>query len=125
MPHLVGSGFSVVSYDPEHAAVSAVSVRPLLLLSTPSEHSVLETVTEFEHATVRELPAEVIITEAVLVPVVVYVFETVRDVPERLLVPLHEYVYEPLPPEGVAVHVVDCPIKVEEGDALHEPPIAG
>ena len=66
-------------------------------------------------------PDEVICTDAVLVPVEVYVFVTDFEVPLKLFVPLHEYVYVPSPPEGEAVQVDDCPVVIELGEALQVP----
>jgi hypothetical protein len=36
--------------------------------------------------------------------------ETLCDVPDNESVPLHEYVYEPVPPEGAAVHTTVSPV---------------
>jgi len=40
-------------------------------------------------------------------------------------VPLQEYVYEPVPPEGTALQVVDWPACSEEGDAEQVTPNSG
>ncbi len=80
------------------------------------------TATEFEHVTVAEFPPEVIATEPVLIPLPEYVFETELAVPERLSVPLHTYVYEPVPPEGTAVHVAELPAYILVGVTEQEPP---
>lgn len=45
---------------------------------------------EFEQLTAFELPPETMVTDALLVPDAVYVFETVFPVPLKLSVPLHE-----------------------------------
>ena len=46
---------------------------------------------------------EVTVMVAVFVPAEVYDFFDVLELP--LALPLHEYVYDPFPPEGLAVHV--------------------
>lgn len=58
---------------------------------------------------VTELVPDVTITEADFVPAVLYVFEAVELVPESPSVPLHTYVYEPTPPEGVTAQVNESP----------------
>ncbi len=79
------------------------------------------TATELEQFTVVEFPPEVIITEAVFVPLVVYVLETETVAPESPSVPLHEYVYEPVPPEGTAVHVAELSTYILVGETEHDP----
>jgi hypothetical protein len=74
-----------------------------------------------EQLTVVLSPQEVMTTLAVLVPVDAYALATELPEPERESVPLHEYVYEPLPPPGDAVQVADCPAYMEEGDTEQEP----
>ena len=49
-----------------------------------------ETVTAFVHCAVLGRPTEVMVTEAILVPIEVYVFATDLVVPESELVPLQE-----------------------------------
>ena len=51
-----------------------------------------ETAMEFAQLTVFDEPVEVIVTDAVLVPIVVYFLEADLPLPERPSVPLHEYV---------------------------------
>lgn len=63
---------------------------------------------------------DVTVIEPVLVPVDVYCFTTDCVVPERPSVPLHEYVYEPVPPEGVAVHVMLSLVYPEVGVTAQE-----
>ena len=79
-----------------------------------------ETATVLLHDEVLLTPPEVTVTLPDLVPVVVYVFCTVRVVPLRLFVPLHTYVYVPVPPVGVAVQVTDWPVVAEVGDGVQE-----
>lgn len=71
-------------------------------------------------AAVVETPPEVTVTEAVLVPVVEYVFVTLAVVPVKVSVPVHEYVYVPVPPEAVAVHVAEPPAVMEVGETEQE-----
>lgn len=40
--------------------------------------------------------------------------------PDRLSVPLQEYVYEPVPPDGVAVQVIDSPAVADVGEGEQE-----
>jgi hypothetical protein len=65
------------------------------------------TVSELLQVTVLGIPAEVMTTVAVFVPLVEYALVTELPEPESPSVPLHEYVYEPLPPDGTAVQVAD------------------
>ena len=80
---------------------------------------------EFEQLTVRVCPPDDTTTCPVLVPAELYIFETVRVEPERLFVPLHEYVYDPVPPFALALHVADWLVNIEVGDTEHDAESAG
>ena len=60
---------------------------------------------------------DVTVIEAVFVPVVTYDFTMGLVDPERLSVPVHEYVYAPVPPDGTAVQVTFCPVTTDVGEA--------
>lgn len=65
-----------------------------------------------------DTPLAVATTVAVFVPVVEYALVQVEPVPEQS--PVHKYVYEPVPPEAVAVNVVEFPVLIELGEAEQE-----
>jgi hypothetical protein len=83
------------------------------------------TVSEFPQAMVLDWLPEVMVTLAVLVPAVEYAFDTELPVPESDSVPLHEYAYEPVPPDGEAVQVAEPPRVMEVGQTEQEPESAG
>jgi hypothetical protein len=81
----------------------------------------MPTLTLLEQETALLWDPEVMVTLAVLVPVVEYVLATDAAEPESESVPLHEYAYDPVPPEGEAVHVADWPVTMDVGDTEQEP----
>ncbi len=95
-------------------AVNVVGVpacaEPAEKALTPRLAMVLLTTSEFEHAGETEVRPSFTVTEAVFVPEDAYDFCTLNVVPESASVPDQEYVYEPVPPVGAAVHVAELPV---------------
>lgn len=84
--------YEYVPLPPEGAAVQ-VDDCPVIMLAGEALHDPLtggRTVTVFPQLIVLEEPAEVTVTDALLVPLVAYVLETALEVPLKLSVPLHE-----------------------------------
>lgn len=84
-----------------------------------------ETESELLQATVTFWAPEVMATDPVWVPAVLYVFVNGLLVPARPSVPLQEYAYTPVPPAAVAVQVAVPPTDTEVGDTEHEPDSGG
>jgi hypothetical protein len=63
---------------------------------------------------------DVIVTLAVLTPCEAYGNTTELPVPVSPSVPLHAYVYVPVPPLGTAVQVAEDPTEIEEGETEHD-----
>src|SRR3989344_3652973 len=61
------------------------------------------------------LEPEVTVTIALLLPAEAYVLSTVWVVPDNPSVPLHVYAYVPVPPEAVAAHCTDSPVRIDAG----------
>ncbi|KKW43386.1 MAG: hypothetical protein UY94_C0041G0006 [Parcubacteria group bacterium GW2011_GWA2_56_21] len=75
-----------------------------------------------------EFPADVMVIEAVLVPVVVYTFAALVPGPESPSVPLHKYVYEAAPAPPVTLTTLQLkgsPMYPEEGATEHVADRAG
>jgi len=70
--------------------------------------------------TVFDWLPEVTVTCAVFVPTLLYALLTDLAVLESESVPLHLYVYEPVPPDGLAVHVALPPLVMLVGETVHE-----
>jgi hypothetical protein len=110
-------------YEPFPPLGEAVHVAepPAVIDDGETEHVAesagLLTVTLLEQFTVTLEAPEVTVTVAVFEPAVPYVIVADEPEPESESVPLHEYVYEPFPPLGEAVHVAFWPVVIDVGEA--------